>query len=254
MDIAFEKGERERPRGHALLYFRSSADHEDVWATYLVVLPVKVDVSKYLPPFLMSHVGDLGTKGLSAFAFPPAPERLPSYGDLERIASSREDDVLYGGTLDPTDIPTTMMMVTEAIQLYADWCSRTAAAGASEGGETPHEEAPGLEVNDVLYSLMGDRDKLSELTRLVGRLRYAVEGSEPRLMREAEEDIMVLARHLPENHLIPDLITAVRGSFAEGPKLAELYVKRCYHLILGEYAKLGQVEKEIRTIQGGDPA
>ena len=70
MDIVFDRGSKEEPKGHALLYFRSRSSLEEIWVTYTVILPITVDVTKYVPPFLMNQVGELGPKELSAFAFP----------------------------------------------------------------------------------------------------------------------------------------------------------------------------------------
>ena len=73
MDIIFDRGSRDQPKGHALLYFRSDSDPDEVWVTYVVILPISVDVTKYVPPFLMDQVAQMGPKELSAFAFPPRP-------------------------------------------------------------------------------------------------------------------------------------------------------------------------------------
>ena len=70
MDFTFERGSADNPRGHALIYFQSFHDAGELLATYLVVLPIQVDVSKYVPPFLMNQLGEMGAKELSAFAFP----------------------------------------------------------------------------------------------------------------------------------------------------------------------------------------
>ena len=46
MELVFDRGDRGSPKGHALLYFRSPDDPEAVWVTYIVILPITVDVSK----------------------------------------------------------------------------------------------------------------------------------------------------------------------------------------------------------------
>ncbi|MCH8951700.1 MAG: helix-turn-helix domain-containing protein [Proteobacteria bacterium] len=111
MDVVFDRGSAEHPKGHALLYFRSNSDAQEVWVTYVVILPVSVDVSKYVPPFLIDQVAHMGPKELSAFAFPPAPERLGSYDDLESLAVARDDDILSAGSINPTDVPAAMMLL-----------------------------------------------------------------------------------------------------------------------------------------------
>ena len=253
MDVVFDRGDRERPKGHALLYFRSSSDPEEVWAAYLVILPITVDMAKYVPPFLMSQIGDLGPKDLSAFAFPPAPEKVRGYSYLEELAAAREDDVIFGGTINPTDIPSLMMAVNEAVQRYAQVYSERVAELHPTEVESA-EDATEAGVNEVLYGLMSDGDKLSELTKLVGRLRFAVEGSEEALTTEAEADLKVLARHLPENLHIPSLIQAAKVGGPRGAKLADFYLKRSFHLIREEYVEVGRMEEEIRALEGEEQA
>lgn len=250
MDIVFDKGSMERPRGHALLYFRNSADPEELWATYLVVLPILVDVSKYVPPFLMNQMGEFGPKDLSAFAFPPAPEKIADYTYLEKLAYAREDDILSGGSINPSDVASAMMIVNEAVQKYAELCSEVMPTEQSQeaipAGETDGE---GLGINEVLYGLMSDGDKLSELTKLVGKLRFAVDGGEKALAKEAEADIVTLAKLLPESNQISRLIEVTKATGTRDAKLADLYLQRCFYLLREEYVKLGEVEAEIRELE-----
>ena len=247
MAIEFEKGDREAPKGHAVLYFESASDPKEIWATYLVILPISVDVSKYVPPFLMNQVGDLAAQDLSAFAFPPAPERVDGREYLASLADSRGDDVLFGGRVDPADVPAAMMLVNETVQQYAEQYSATAAGYEAlvEGGT----EGVGLEVSEVLYELMSEADRLSELTKLVGRLRFAAEGGEAGLVREAEADIEVLARHLPEEFEIPRLVAFTKSGGPLAGRIADLCLQRCFHLAQQEFVKLGQVEREIETLE-----
>ena len=251
MDVVFERGSKEEPKGHALLYFRSSSDAQEAWGTYLVILPIAVDVSKYVPPFLMNQVGELGPKDLSAFAFPPAPEKVESHKHLEELADIRDDDILFGGTINPNDVASAMMSVNEMVQWYAElYGERTGVSQAVESAAD--ETAAGFGVNEVLYGLMSDGDRLSELTKLVGRLRFAREGGEGSLMKEAEADINILSQYLPENHQAHRLIEAAKAGDSRGAVLADLYLQRCFYLIQEEYVKLGKVEEEIRALEAGD--
>ena len=246
MDLVFDRGEPQRAKGHALLYFKSPSDQVGLWVTYVVILPLSVDVSKYLPPFIMNQVGEIGPRDLSAFAFPPAPERLDSREALEALAIAREDDILFGGTINPDDVSSAMLSINEAVQQYASLYSEIAAEEPSLA--TP-EEGTGLGVNEVLYGLMSESDKLGELTKLVGRLRFALEGSDEGLIKEAEAEIEVLGNHLPEINNIPELVAAVKSSERHGSELAELYLQRCFHLVQEEYSKLGHIEAKIRELE-----
>ncbi|MDA1189190.1 MAG: hypothetical protein O2854_05875 [Chloroflexi bacterium] len=228
-----------------------SSNHEDIWATYLIILPIEVEVSKYVPPFLMNQLGESGPKGLSAFAFPPAPEKMASKEQMEAMAELRDDDILNGGAINVSDVSTAMYAVNDAIQKYADLYTEVAKKVIPMDEEL---EEIGASVNEVMYGLMSDNDKLSELTKLVGRLKFAVEGAESNLVKEAEQEIAILARHLSEHHRIPRLVKAVKGTGSKNMKLAELYLQRSYYLIHQSFTKLTQLEKEIDQIEAEDAA
>ena len=248
MDITFERGDEAAPRGHAILYFRSRADAGEIWATYVVILPIAVDVSKYVPPFLMNQVEQAGATELSAFAFPPAPERVGSREALEDMATRREDDVLYCGAFDAGDVAGAMMSVNEAVQAYADMCVAVAA-------EVPEDEAgedDALGVSEVLYGLMDDADKLGELTSLVGKLKFAVEGSDDVQTREAEREMSALARHLPADNQVHHLVAAVKSSDSRGARLADLYLQRCYHLVKEEYREMAAIDRQLLELETED--
>ncbi len=251
MTSTFEKGSASQPKGHALLYFSSTSDPSEVWATYVVILPVSVDVTKYMPPFLMNQVGDIGLKDLSCFAFPPAPERMASKMEIERLAETRSDDLLFGGVINASDIGTAMMAVSNAVQSYSDLYSEHVEASETPEALTGDSAEEGLGVTDVMYSLMSDADKLNELTKLVGRLRFAVDVSDANVLKEAEQDIGIMARHFPDNHRIDELVVAAKKNDESGPVLADLFLKRCFLLIQQEYAKLGQLEDRIQSIESG---
>ena len=247
MDTVFERGDRDAPKGHAMLYFRSSSDPDAVWVTYVVILPISVDVSKYVPPFLMNQVGEIGPKDLSAFAFPPAPERIESYAVMEKLAERRDDDILYGGAINAEDVASAMMSINDSVHKYAELYGEV-AGGAAAAGPPDESDDSGLGVNEVLYGLMSDSDKLSELTKLVGRLRFALDGAEGELVSETEVEIDLLSRHLPENHYVPELVAAIKSG-DQGAGLAELYLQRCFHLVREEYGKVSEAEQQIKQLE-----
>ena len=251
MDFTFDQGSADAPKGHALVYFRGAQDHDECWATYIVVLPILVDVSKYVPPFLMNQMGDIGPKDLSAFAFPPAPERVSGYDYVRQLAKARGDDIIYGGTMNPTDISSALMVINEAIAWYAQAYAENTESSTEQEASDQGEESTGFGVNEVLYDLMSDNDKLAELTRLVGRLTDAVGTGDETLIKETQSEISVLSRHLPDNHEILRLTQAAKTGGDKGSKLAGLYLQRCFHLVAEEYVKLGQVEDEIQSMEAG---
>ena len=145
MDLVFDRGSNDSPRGHAFIFFRNSSDPEEIWASYLVMLPINVDVSKYVPPFLMGQVADLSPKDLSAFAFPPVPEKFDGYERLKRLAEMRGDDLLFCGPIDVSNVASTMMRVSEAVQSYADLYTRFAPLAEPEVKPNDDESAGRLQ-------------------------------------------------------------------------------------------------------------
>jgi hypothetical protein len=106
-------------------------------------------------------------------------------------------------------------------------------------------------VNEVLFELMSDRDRLGELSKLTGRLRFAVEGSDGREVREAEDEVRVLSRYMPERYQIDSLLRAAKDPSRVGGDLAQLYLERCYRLADEDYPSLQDIEERIRVLEAG---
>ncbi len=276
MDLVFDRGDSQHPRGHALLYFRVDTEPDKVYATYVVTLPVKSDLTKYVPPFLASHLGNMPFSDLSAFAMPPVPEAVNSFEELERLSQLREDDLVYGGSMFSFDLPRMMETATEAVQVYSSLCSEalgmisTPAEGAAEAigeelretleaaavPETEPEPEPepddSLNVNEVLFSFMSESDKLGELSRLLGRLRFAVDGADQSEANEVGAEITVLARHLPENFKVSDLLNVAKDNSERSSQLAKLYIDRCFRLSAGDAGAATELDAQIQLLMDQD--
>ncbi|HEU0022921.1 MAG TPA: hypothetical protein VFR55_14795 [Dehalococcoidia bacterium] len=260
MNLSFDKGDPTRPKGHALIYFRVNTEPDRVYATYVVSLPVKADLSKYVPPFLASHLGSAPLSDFSAFAMPPVPEPVDSYQLLERLSRLREDDLVYGDSMFSFDLPRMMEAVTEAVQEYSRMCDEFfAAAGpgatplveASAGaGEGVDAEDTSFQVNEVLFSFMSESDKLTELSRLLGKLRFAQEGKDSSMASEASGEITSLARYLPAEFQMTSLLTAAQDASQRGSRLARLYLDRCFRLSAGDSSTVQNLEQEIQALEG----
>ena len=75
--LTFHAGDPDRPRGHALVFFRDGDAPDEVWATYLVVAPIKMDLGKYIPAAFASQLtGQLSAAAPSAYPLPPVPEKF----------------------------------------------------------------------------------------------------------------------------------------------------------------------------------
>ena len=88
-------------------------------------------------------------------------------------------------------------------------------------------------MNEVLFSLMSEGDKLTELSRLLGKLRFAQEGRDSGMASEASAEITSLGRHLPENFRLAGLLAAAQDNSRKGSQLAQLYLDRCFPAVGG---------------------
>ncbi len=261
MDLSFDIGDPQRPKGHAVLYFRVDTEPDKVYATYVVTLPIKSDLGKYVPPFLATHLGGLPLNDLSAFAMPPLPEPVDSHAELERISQMRQDDLVYAGSMFSFDLPRMMESVTEAVQAYSDlWVKRfgdseVSTVGVIEEAATPEPAAPNadddqsFQVNEVLFGLMSESDKLAELARLLGSMRFAAEGGDAGTVDEMSREITTLARHLPETFQVSSLLAVAKDTSQKGSRLAQLYLDRCFRLSAGDYSAVQGLDDEIRALE-----
>ena len=146
-----------------------------------------------------------------------------------------------------------LLRVNDLVQEYAQrYQAHIGDAAAATGAPAAEAEAiGGHNVNEVLFELMSERDRLGELARLTGRLRFAVEGNDARQVQEAEEEVRVLSRYLPERYGIDGLLRAAKDPSRSGGDLAQLYLERCYKLADEDYATLADIEARIRGLEGG---
>ena len=236
------------PRGHAVLYFKQTAN-TNLFATYIVVLPTSIDMVKYMPPFLAPHLSGMDTHDLTAFAFPPVPDVVANPNLMKAVAEARGDDLLFGGEIDPQKIPDMLGTVNDIVQAYADAYSSYASSLLPNELESLEPVPEGLGVNEVIYELMSDQDRLAELAKLVGQLRFAVEGGDGVQTEDMELEICSLGKHLHEESNIRTLILAAKDATRSGGELAQLYLERCYRLAEGDHANVSLLDKRILTFR-----
>ena len=274
MDIQFEIGDPSRPRGHALLYFRVDTEPDNVYGTYIVTLPITADLTKYVPPFLAAHLGSGDTGPLTnfaAFAMPPMSELVEGgYDRLVRLANLRSDDLVYGGNMFSYDLARMMESVAAAVQEYSDaWNLASGSAGSaassipagdtaiplgasgpsSEPTASDESDADGLGVNEVLWSFMSEGDRLAEMGRLLGRLRFAQEGNDNAAIGDITAEMTALGRHLPDEFSIATLVANASDTGPVAAQLAQLYMDRCYRLSSGDTEQVRRIDEAIRNLE-----
>jgi hypothetical protein len=237
------------------VFFRDGDATDEIWATYLVVAPIKMDLGKYIPAAFASQLaGQLAASTPSAYPLPPVPEKFEAgLAALERLAELRSDDLIDGGTLRMSDPLYALQPVADIGAQYAERCVSYVASAPLEGqssGTAVGAGASGVDVDDLLLQVMPDRDKIGRLARLAGTLRYAVEGGDLRLVDETVNEMQRVARHLADKYRPEELITAARSTQPRAAQLAELYLERCYRLVDEDYAAIAELETKIDALQG----
>ena len=248
MEIRFEQGSPTEPKGHAVVYFKDQTDETRVVATYLVVLPVSVDVAKYMPPFLSAQIGSIRDQDFSAFAFPPVPEGGHSVTTLKFLATIRGDDLLFAGSMDLSQTSALVELTNEIVQAYALEYNKF-LKNREEAEQSTVSEPPGSAINEILYEFMGERDRLTELTKLVSRLRFAVDGQDSTQIKEVQDEVSILSKYLPERFAVSKLLSAASFNTNPGTELAHLYLERCYKLIDEDYVTLKVIEEKIQELE-----
>ena len=95
---------------------------------------------------------------------------------------------------------------------------------------------------------MSENDKLTELSGLLGKLRFAVEGLDAETVDEVTDEIGTLARHLPEEFQLPALLAVAKDTSQKGSRLAQLYLDRCFRLSAGDFSSVQDLEEQIQTL------
>jgi hypothetical protein len=252
MDLNFERGDANSPRGHALVYFRDTANPDTVSATYLILLPVSVDLKKYVPPFLAGQLPMGGEADLSAFAFPPAPEPVESHEFLVSVAEARDDDLIFAGSKPLADAANMMGVIGEILSEYGDryriGVPSNRELGESGATATAASGQTEFTVDDVMYAMMSEADQLGELTKLTGRLRFAAEGGDHDTAGEATAHMRAIAAHVADNRNIDLLIDAALDKTEVGGKLAQLYLERAYALYREDYLRVKALDEDIERV------
>ena len=244
--LTFERGSASEPTGHALAYMRNATAPDEIFATYLIVPPISIDLAKYMPPMFASKISLADMESLSAVPLPPVPERVQGIDYLQSLAERRGDDIVFLGTLDASDVQGLLVQVAEAAQEYLSVYTAYIEAAVEQESAQP---ALGSSVDDVLFGLMNDRDKLGEMAKLLGKLRYAADGGDEGQVKETTAEMEALGRHLPEKYRAREIVAAGEMTGEKGRRLSELHISRCYKICDEDYLAVEELEGRIREAE-----
>jgi hypothetical protein len=240
MNLIFERGEREAPAGHALVYFR--ADDGAILATYILVPPIAFDLTKFMPTIMAGAMQGLEFgSAMATIPVPPIPEEVPGVEYLEALAVRRNDDLVFAGGTMHSDPMRQMADVSEAAREYSD------LYGAAPQPEPQARPPEVIDFESARYAQMSEQEHLNELTALIGRLRESLTTGTPD--REIERQIQRLTDQLPAKYRGSDLAAAASIPGERGQRLAELYLERSYKLYNEDYLDLERIDHEISALR-----
>ena len=143
--------------------------------------------------------------------------------------------------------------------MYSDLCDQyfnresgnTVDAGETLGQlpESDTGDDSSYQVNEVLFGLMSEADKLAELSRLLGKLRFAQDGADANMSGEVSDEIKSLSKFLPGQFKLSQLLAAAQDTSRNGDRLAQLYLDRCFRLSSGDFGKVEAIDDEISSIE-----
>jgi hypothetical protein len=250
MQLAFERGDPKQPRGHAVVYFRATSDSNTILASYVVVPPISMDFSKFIPPMFAAQLPGILPSGPQVFPLPPIPEKVESMAWVEALAASRDDDLVHCGSVDPMDIQRLLTLMTEVATEYGKLYENRAPIDASSPSP-PADDSPvsNVDVDELFMSLMSDSEKVNRIAKMTGTVRYAAEGKDQALLDETVHEMERIGRHLAFRYRIAELVAAASDPKPESGKLAALLLQRCYKLAAEEYDSLKALDAEIDALK-----
>jgi hypothetical protein len=245
--LSFMRGDPDRPVGHAFLVFRVPGATDEVAATYLIVPPIAIDFAKYVPPLIASSLGAGGLIAQTSFLpVPPAPERI-SMEEVRALAEARGDDVVDAGVSGGLDPASLMAHVADLGDSYA----RAYQEGRSRAPrpEPDRRGEDSLQGMAVLYSVLSEHERIEELARRVGTLRYAVEGGDRALAESVGAEMRAIGAYLPEQYRFEELMAAASSPDSAATKLVQLYIERGYKLAGHDDEGMASLEAEIALLR-----
>ena len=255
MDLQFLRGDPQAPKGHAIFVARSRSDSQIMFSTYCLVPPIPLSLTKYLPSFLAAQLPQEELRGganMNVMPIPPMLEEGSNLAHLQTLAEYRDDDLCDLGAIDTRDEAIRMQLVVEACQEYGQLYFNYSLSFEEHEAESFSAQASPLDeldAEELLLQTMTDRERLTELGKLIGMARYALEGRDQHLLQETKQRMQRIAAHLPEKYRGSEITNAAIDSSDRGARLAQLYLERGFKLLDEEYADIPRIERAIRELQ-----
>jgi hypothetical protein len=181
----------------------------------------------------------------SIVPLPPVPETVANLETLRVLADQRDDDLILAGEATTAQIDQLLTYTSEAAQLYFHMYEDFARTFPESSSPKPAEAIAGPSSEELTFALMGERERLGELAKLTGALRYAVEGNDSHLAGETSNRMRLLAKHMAPKYWADRVVDAAAQAGPTGARLTQLYLDRCYKLLEEDYSAVAELDAEI---------
>lgn len=247
MNLSFERGDADRPCGHAVVYFTTGAP-ERVLATYLVIPPIALNIAKYMPPMFAANLPLTGDETPRPMPLPPVPEEVPGRSYVQRLAELRGDDLVYAGSVLDDDPQRLLLETGYVCEAYGQRYEGSVGTSLEELSQQATSPLPELDPAALVYEAMDEGQRLAELTKLTGTLRDATERGDLRGTNEAVREMRLLVDTLPAKYRGVQILTAAQELGERGRRRCELLIQRAYALFHEEYLDVGRLDSAIEAL------
>ncbi len=241
-NLEFKFGSETNPKGHAIIYFE---EYYEIFSAYIIDFPISGDLSKYIPEMFKDQIPD---EEMTKMIFPPIPEKFNgNYENLFDLSKKRSDDLIYGGSITSKDTSSAMSKLNSLANEYINLCNEL-------GYDTIKnliDEIPKAknQLNDSIYSTMNESELLTEVTKLVGKIKFSKDNNEINEINEIKDDIKTISSIIPENRKIDKLLQYVDLDNTNSEAIISAYISRAYGLLNEDYIKVKELEDQIHKLE-----
>ena len=184
---------------------------------------------------------------------PPAPEDNYSLQQLRELANMRSDDLINGGSIFSYDVTRLMELANNTVQEYSSaYSDKEISESDTISIDTQNDLEPAqdtsFDVNTVLFDLMTEKDKLSEVTKLLSKLKFSQDSNDTIMAEETTAELQSISKYLPSNFKISELIRAATNMKPNGLIIASLYLDRCYKIAEEDYESVKKLDEQIDSL------
>jgi len=241
-NLDFKYGNENSPKGHAIIYFE---EYDELYASYVMDFPISGDLTKYIPEMFKDQIPD---EEMTKMIFPPIPEKfVGNYENLYSLAKKREDDLIYGGSINSSDVTSSMSKLNSLANEYTDLTSSKNFDDLDKLiSEIPIDKK---EIDNHKYKDMNESDLLAEITKLIGKINFSKDNNEINEIDELKKEIKIISTIIPENRKIYKLLEYVDLSNPNSEDIITAYISRAYSLLNEDYIKVKELEDLLQKLE-----